>query len=160
MQHSYTSGANYSGKNTKIGIVSARFNGKIIDAMWSAAAATLIENGVADSDITSIYVPGAFELPLACKAMATSNRHDGVIALGCVIRGDTPHFDYVCQAATTGILQTTLITSVPVAFGVLTTNTVEQAMLRSSSSNPENNKGHDCALCVLEMINVLKSVNP
>ena len=158
MQQSYTEGADYSGKYKKIGIISARFNGNIVEALRNAAHKTLLENGTSESDITSINVPGAFELPAACKKMALTGNYDGLIALACVIRGETPHFDYVCQGCTSGIQQVSLETLVPIAYGVLTTNTAEQAQQRASTSNISNNKGRDAALCVLEMINVLKSV--
>ncbi len=157
MKHSQTIGADYSGKNAKIAIVSARFNGEIVESMRVAAHETLIDNGVNKSDIKHVYVPGAFELPLACKTLA-AKEYDAVIALGCVIRGDTPHFDYVCGSSAEGIQQASLETKVPIAFGVLTTDTTEQALERSSSSNIEHNKGRDMALCVLEMINVLKNI--
>ncbi len=158
MKHSQTTGANYSGSNVKVAIVSARFNGKIVDAMRVAAHQTLLENDVIETDIKHIYVPGAFELPLACKALAESKKYNAVISLGCVIRGDTPHFDYVCSSSALGIQQACLETNTPIAFGVLTTDTTEQALERSSTSNIEHNKGRDTALCVLEMINVLKSI--
>ena len=157
MKHSQTIGADYSGKNTKIAIVSARFNGEIVESMRVAAHQTLIDNGVNKSDIKHVYVPGAFELPLACKTLA-AKEYDAVIALGCVIRGDTPHFDYVCSSSADGIQQASLETNIPIAFGVLTTDTTEQALERSSSTNIEQNKGRDMALCVLEMINVLKTI--
>jgi len=159
MEQSYTSGADYSGKYARIGIVSARFNGDIVEAMRMAAHDTLIENGVSEEDITSVHVPGALELPLACKTMtmATAKRQDGIIALGCVIRGDTPHFEYVCQGCTSGIQQVSLETNIPIVFGVLTTDTVAQARARSSANN--ENKGRYAALCVLEMINVLKTID-
>ena len=158
MQKSYTKGANYYGADTRIGIVSARFNGNIVEALREAAFTTLLDNGVSDKDITSIHVPGAFELPTACNALAVTNEYDGLIALGCVIRGETPHFDYVCQGCTSGIQQIALDTKLPIAYGVLTTDTEEQAHQRASTNDLTKNKGHDAALCVLEMINVLKSI--
>jgi len=154
MKHSETTGANYSGNNKKIAIVASRFNGEIVEAMRIAAHQTLLKNGVNETDIFHTHVPGAFELPLACKTLALKN-FDAVIALGCVIRGDTPHFEYVCSGAALGIQQVSLETNKPIAFGVLTTDTSEQALQRSSTSNIEHNKGHDAALCALEMINVL-----
>ncbi len=155
MQGSYTSGADYSGRGLCIGIVSARFNGEIVEAMRAGAKATLLEYHVAESDVTCIHVPGAFELPLACKTMAETGKYDGIIALGCVIRGDTPHFDYVCQGCTSGLQDASLQSGVPIAFGLLTTDTLEQAVQRSTG---ESNKGRNAALCVLEMVNALKSV--
>ena len=158
MKHSQTSGADYSGNNVSIAIVSARFNGEIVDSMRVDAHQPLLDNGVDKASIKHVYVPGAFELPLACKTLAVTKKYDAVIALGCVIRGDTPHFDYVCSSSAEGIQQVSLETNVPIAFGVLTTDTTEQALERSSSKNLEHNKGRDMALCVLEMINVLKSI--
>ena len=158
MKKSHTSGADYTGHDARIGIVSARFNGEIVESMRVAAVETLLDNGVENSNITSLHVPGAFELPITCKKLAVTNHYDGIIALGCVIRGDTPHFDYVCQGCTSGLQQVTLNTDVPVAFGLLTTDSLEQAQLRSSSDNLDQNKGRDAALCILEMINVLKSI--
>lgn len=155
MQESYTKGADYSGQDARIGIVSARFNGRIVEAMRTAAQAALLEYRVAETDITCVHVPGAFELPLACKAMAGTGRYDGIIALGCVIRGDTPHFEYVCQGCTSGIQEVCLQSGIPVAFGLLTTDTLKQALQRCAENS---NKGRDAALCVLEMINVLKSI--
>lgn len=158
MKHSQTIGANYSGKGSKIAIVSARFNGEIVEAMRVAAHQVLLDHDVDKKNIVHIYVPGAYELPLACKRLAESAKYDAVIALGCVIRGDTPHFDYVCSSSAEGILQASLDTNIPIAFGVLTTNTAEQAHERSSTIDIEHNKGSDMALCALEMINVLKSI--
>ncbi len=155
MRESYTKGTNYSGRGTRIGIVSARFNGRIVEAMRASAQTTLLGHDVAEADVICRHVPGAFELPLACKAMAVTGDFDGLIALGCVIRGDTPHFEYVCQGCTTGIQEVSLQSGIPVAFGLLTTDTLNQALQRSTG---DNNKGHDAALCVLEMINVLRTI--
>ncbi len=157
MQGSYTPGAEYSGQGLRIGIVSARFNGEIVEAMRASAQATLLEHRVAEADITCIHVPGAYELPLACKTMAGTGKYDGIIALGCVIRGDTPHFEYVCQGCTFGIQEASLQSGLPIAFGLLTTDTLEQAVERSTG---DGNKGRDAALCVLEMAHVLKSIPP
>lgn len=154
MQGSYTPGAEYSGQGLRFGIVSARFNGEIVEAMRASSQATLLEHRVAEADITCIHVPGAFELPLACKTMAGTGKYDGIIALGCVVRGDTPHFDYVCQGCTFGIQEASLQSGLPIAFGLLTTDTLEQAVERSTG---DGNKGRDAALCVLEMVHVLKS---
>ncbi|MGH1537004.1 MAG: 6,7-dimethyl-8-ribityllumazine synthase [Gammaproteobacteria bacterium] len=158
MKHSETKGADYSGAAAKIAIVSARFNGEIVDSMRNAAHQTLLENHVDEANINHVLVPGAFELPLACKALAESKKYHAVIALGCVIRGDTPHFDYVCSSSAIGVQRASMDTNIPIAFGVLTTDNSKQALERSSKENIECNKGRDAALCVLEMINVLKSV--
>ena len=157
MKHSNTTGADYSANNVKIAIVSARFNGEIVEAMRNAAQQTLLEHGMKETNISYAHVPGAFELPLTCKQFARSG-YDAVIALGCVIRGDTPHFDYVCNGAASGLQQASLETNTPMAFGVLTTDTLQQAQQRASTTNLEDNKGRDAALCVLEMINVLKAI--
>ncbi len=158
MKHSETRGADYNGDGAKIAIVSARFNGEIVDSMRIASHKTLLNNSVNEDNIIHIAVPGAFELPLASKKLAESKKYHAIIALGCVIRGDTPHFDYVCNSSAKGILQASLETNIPIAFGVLTTDNTEQALERASKDNFENNKGRDAALCVLEMINVLKSI--
>jgi len=158
MKQSQTTGANYDANNAKVAIVCARFNGDIVQAMYEAAQQTLLDNGMTEKNIKVIHVPGAFELPLASKALAQSKKYSSVIALGCVIRGDTPHFDYVCNSAAMGIQHASLETNIPIAFGVLTTDTAEQALQRSSSSKLEDNKGRDAALCALEMMNVLKSL--
>ena len=160
MEQSYTPGADYTGNQARVAIVSARFNGNIVESLRKAAYSTLIDNKVDKDAITHAYVPGAFELPIACKQLALSNNFDGIIALGCIIRGDTPHFEYVSQGCAMGIQQASLDTNIPIAFGVLTTDTLEQAMKRSSSGNTDDNKGHDAALCVLEMINLFKTINP
>jgi 6,7-dimethyl-8-ribityllumazine synthase len=158
MKHSQTIGADYNGKTSRIAIVSARFNGEIVESMRVAAHQTLLDNDVDKKNIKHFYVPGAFELPLISKQLAKSENYDAIIALGCVIRGDTPHFDYVCTSSADGILQASLETNIPIAFGVLTTNTIDQAHERSSSTQIEDNKGRDMALSVLEMINVLKQI--
>ena len=157
MKQSETKGADLSGKNKRIAIVTSRFNGEIVEAMCTAAHQVLLENGVDETDIFQIHVPGAFELPLASKMLATKD-YDAVIALGCVIRGETPHFDYVCSGVSVGIQNASLETNTPIAFGVLTTNNVEQALERSSTTNIEQNKGRDAALCALEMINTLNRI--
>ena len=158
MKHSQTIGADYNGKTSRIAIVSARFNGEIVESMRVAAHQTLLDNDVDKKNIKHFYVPGAFELPLISKQLAKSENYDAIIALGCVIRGDTPHFDYVCTSSADGILQASLETNIPIAFGVLTTNTIDQAHERSSSTQIKHNKGRDMALSVLEMINVLKQI--
>lgn len=158
MKESYIRGEKYSGENARIGIVSARFNGNIVEAMRTVAYDTLVENDVRKENIASVYVPGAFELPIACKCMASTGKYDGIIALGCVIRGDTPHFEYVCQGCTAGIQQASLESGVPIAFGVLTTDTSAQAQARATTGDGGENKGRDAALCILEMIHVLRGI--
>ena len=146
------------GKGKRFGIVVSRFNDFITEKLLGGALDGLLRTGVKESDIHVIKVPGAFEIPLAAKKVVQGGNYDAVICLGAVIRGSTPHFDYVCSGAATGIQQVSLDTNKPIAFGVLTTDTMEQALQRSSTTNIDENKGRDAALCVLEMINVLKAV--
>lgn len=142
--------------NAKFAIVAARFNSDIVNNLLKGTLTTLSEQGVNDENIDTVYVPGAFELPLVAKQLVETNKYSAVITLGCVIRGDTPHFDFVAGECARGIMDISLATSVPVVFGVLTTDTPEQAQLRSQING--ENKGVDCALCALEMSNVLKSI--
>ena len=145
-----------SAGDARFAIVAARFNHEIVNNMLSAAEACLLEQGVAHESIDILYVPGAFELPLLASELANSGRYQAIITLGCVIRGDTPHFDFVCRQAASGIMQVGLDSGVPVIFGVLTTDTLEQAQLRSQLNG--ENKGVDAALCALEMNNVLNQI--
>lgn len=140
------------GAGKKIAIVVSQFNGFITEKLLAGAEKTLTESGVKDADILTTFVPGAFELPLACLALASSGHYQAVIALGCVIKGATPHFDYVCAEAARGINQAGLETGVPVIFGVLTTDTVDQALERSGD---KANKGTDSALAALHMANLM-----
>ena len=140
----------------KFGIVAARFNEFITSKLVSGCEDCLIRHGAAGDDITLAWVPGAYEIPMACKKMAESGKYDAVIALGCVIRGATPHFDYVCAEASKGIAQVSMQTGVPVAFGVLTTENIEQAIERAGSK--AGNKGYDCALSAVEMVNLIKQL--
>ncbi len=150
-------GRNLSGENLRIGIVVARFNTAITDKLLAGATQTLRGYGVAVADITVVRVPGAFEIPLAAKVLARTERYDGLVALGAVIRGDTPHFDYVAGACARGIAQVGLEYAIPIAFGVLTVDTVEQAVERSGAGT--GNKGVDAATAVLEMIAVLRDLD-
>lgn len=145
------------GKKPRIAIVVSRFNPEICEGLLSGAVSTLKESGLAQADRTIFRVPGAFEIPLALKKCAATKKYQGLIALGAVIRGDTPHFDYVCRAATDGIGRVALDSALPVAFGILTTDTLKQAQERSAPD--EFNKGREAAMTVLEMINVLKDVD-
>jgi 6,7-dimethyl-8-ribityllumazine synthase len=141
------------GEGRRIAIVAARFTKDLSQMMVDRAVATLESRGVATDDITLAWVPGSFELPLICDEFAGGGEYDGVIALGCVIRGETTHYDYVCQAATDGVLQTGLRHSIPVLFGVLTTENQAQAVARADGS--KGDKGADCATAVLQMIALL-----
>jgi len=138
----------------KIAIILSRFNEAIGRALLKGAREGLRESGLGEQEIHLFEVPGAFEIPLAALTAARSRRYSGIICLGAVIRGETPHFDYVCEGATQGILQAQLQTGLPIAFGVLTTDTVEQAMARAKEGH--ENKGYECAKVVIEMIELVK----
>lgn len=151
-----TYSGSYQGKDLKVGIVVARFNDFVTTRLLDGAIDTLKRNGVAEDSIDVAWVPGAFEIPLATKLLAQKQKYDGLIALGAVIRGETSHFDYVCNGVATGIATVTLKTEVPTMFGVLTTDTIDQAMNRAGLKG--GNKGSDCALSLLEMINLKKEL--
>lgn len=142
----------------KFAIVTGRFNSAITERLLSGALDALNRCGAEVADIEVVKVPGSWEIPIAIQAIAAQKRHDAIIALSAVIRGDTPHFDYVAGQAASGIAQTSLASGVPVAFGVLTTNTVEQAMDRAGLKS--GNKGYDAALTAIEMANLLRSLRP
>lgn len=143
-------------KDLRIGIVASRFNGFIVDALVSGAVDALVRHGVRERDITLVRVPGAWEIPMAVKRMAARRRFDAVIALGAVIRGATPHFEYVAGECVKGIAQASLGEDVPVAFGVLTTDTIEQAIERAGTK--AGNKGADAAMSAIEMVNLLRQL--
>ncbi len=139
-----------SGKGRKIGIVYADWNSEITYALRDGAVKTLIDNGVKESDITLYNVPGSFELIYGASQMVKSNQYDAVIAIGCVIRGDTPHFDYICEGVTAGLSQLNVQYDTPVIFGLITTNNLLQAQERSGGRH--GNKGDECAVTALQMI--------
>lgn len=143
-------------KNMKIAIVVARFNEFITSKLLSGCIDCLIRHEAADEDLTVAWVPGAFEIPMAAKKLAESGKYDAVICLGAVIRGATPHFDYVCAEASKGIAQVSMQTGVPVAFGVLTTENIQQAVERAGTKS--GNKGVDCAMTAMEMVNLFKEM--
>lgn len=143
-------------KEAKIGIVAARFNDFIVSKLVSGAVDGLVRHDVNDDDITLAWVPGAFEIPVVAKRMAESGKYDAVICLGAVIRGATSHYDYVCNEVSKGVAQVSMNTGVPVLFGVLTTDNIEQAIERAGTK--AGNKGYDCALSAVEMINLLKTI--
>ncbi len=146
--------AGYVAKGKKFALVVARFNGFIVESLLEGAVDTLKRVGnVAEQDITIVRIPGAFEMPLAVQQVAASKKYDAIIALGAVIRGGTPHFEYVSGTCTSGIGQVALAHSLPVAFGVLTVDSIEQAIERSGTK--AGNKGAEAAMSVLEMVNVL-----
>lgn len=136
----------------RVGIVAARFNEFITNKLVEGARDGLVRHGVAEENIFAAWVPGAFEIPLIAKKMAESGRYDAVICLGAVIRGATSHYEYVCSEASKGIAQASLLTGVPVLFGVLTTENIEQAIERAGTK--AGNKGYDCALSAIEMVNL------
>jgi len=144
------------GTDLKIGIVIARFNEFITNKMLDGALGNLRQHGVKEEDIDTAWVPGAFEIPLAAKKMASSGKYDAVITLGTVIRGSTPHFDYVCSEAAKGIANASLATGKPVIFGVLTTENIEQAIERAGTK--AGNKGADVAVDAIEMANMIKTL--
>ena len=142
--------------DVKIAIVAARFNDFVVEHLVEGAVDALGRHEVKEENIFLAKVPGAFEIPLAAKRMAESGNYDAVICVGAVIRGSTTHYDYVCNEVSKGIAQVSLATGVPVMFGVLTTENIEQAVERSGSK--AGNKGAECAVGALEMINLLKKM--
>ncbi|MCD2138880.1 6,7-dimethyl-8-ribityllumazine synthase [Salinicoccus halitifaciens] len=144
------------GENLKVAIVAGRFNDFITERLIAGAEGTLTAHGVDAEDIDLAYVPGAFEIPIAAKQMAESGKYDAIIGLGCVIRGSTTHYDYVCSQAASGIMEAGLSTNVPVMFGVITTETIEQAIERAGTKL--GNKGSDAAAAAIEMANLLSEI--
>jgi len=140
-------------RGRRFAVVASRFNGVIVDKLVEGAQSCLRAHGVAEDDLDLVWVPGAFELPLAAKRLAESGAYDAVICLGAVIRGETAHFEYVAGEAARGITQVALETGVPVMFGVLTTETYEQAMDRAGGQH--GNKGWDAAMAAMETADVL-----
>ena len=140
----------------KIGIVAARFNDFIVSRLIGGCEDTLLRHGVREEDISLAWVPGAFEIPLIASKMAKSGKFDAVIALGAVIRGSTSHYDYVCSEVSKGIANVSLNSDVPVLFGVLTTDSIEQAIERAGSK--AGNKGSECAQGAIEMVNLLRGM--
>ena len=142
----------------RIGIVAARFNEFITNKLVSGAIDALTRHGASAENMTMAWVPGAFEIPLVAQKMANSGKFDAVICLGAVIRGSTPHFDYVSNEVTKGVAHVGLQTGVPTVFGVLTTDTIEQAIERAGTK--AGNKGFDAAMTAIEMANLIKSWEP
>ena len=141
-------------RNSKFGLVVSRFNSFITEKLLDGAIDALRRHGAADADLEIVWCPGAFELPLAVSAMADSGKYDAIVALGCVIRGGTPHFEYVAGECVKGLSQVMMQKNIPVAFGVLTVDSIEQAIERAGSK--AGNKGVDAALSVVEMVNLLR----
>lgn len=146
---------NYCGQGMKVGIVASRFNEFITSKLVGGADDCLRRHGVAEDDIECAWVPGAYEIPLMAKKMAQSGKYDAVICVGAVIRGATSHYDYVCNECSKGIAMVSLETGIPVLFGVVTTDTIEQAIERAGTK--AGNKGYDCAMSALEMVNLGKN---
>ncbi|MEH6468015.1 MAG: 6,7-dimethyl-8-ribityllumazine synthase [Porticoccus sp.] len=142
--------------DARIAIVVARWNGNVTENLLSGAQSALNRHGITEPDIDLFRVPGAFELPLVCQKVARTGTYDAIIALGCVIRGGTPHFDYVCSETTRGIGEVALNENLPVAFGLLTTDNLEQAEDRSGDNH--ENKGEEAALTALEMISLFRQL--
>lgn len=143
-------------RDLRIGIVASRFNGFIVEQLQAGAVDALVRHGIHESDISIVRIPGAWEMPLAVKRMASSRRFDAIVALGCVIRGATPHFDFVAGECAKGIAQASMQHDVPVALGVLTTDTIEQAIERAGTK--AGNKGADAATSAIEMANLLRQL--
>ena len=143
-------------QDMKVGIVAARFNEFITSKLVGGAVDGLVRHGVSEEDITTAWVPGAFEIPLIAGKMAKSGKYDAIICVGAVIRGATSHYDYVCNEVSKGIAQVSLQTDIPVLFGVVTTDTIEQAIERAGTK--AGNKGYDCALSAIEMVNLIKQI--
>ena len=145
-----------NGSGLKIGIVAARFNEFIVSKLVSGAEDCLYRHDVAKEDGDVAWVPGAFEIPLVAQAMARTKKYDAIICLGCVIRGATSHYDYVCNEVSKGIAKVSLDENMPVMFGVVTTENIEQAIERAGTK--AGNKGYDCAMGALEMVSLLKGI--
>jgi 6,7-dimethyl-8-ribityllumazine synthase len=143
-----------NGANCRFAIVVSRFNREVTDGLLRGARTALATAGVAEGDVTIVWVPGAFELPVMAMKLAETKRFDAVITLGCLIKGDTMHFEYIAGAAAQGIMHVSTATGVPVLFGVLTTLTDEQALLRAADG--EGNKGREVALAAVEMATLLR----
>lgn len=143
-------------KGLKVAIVATRFNDFIVDRLVGGALDYLERHGLDPADITLVRIPGAFELPLVCQKLADARKYDGILALGAVIRGGTPHFDYVCAEASKGIAQAMLESGTPIGFGLLTCDSIEQAIERAGSKG--GNKGVEAAAAMLETIRVLEQL--
>ncbi len=143
-------------EKVKIGIIASRFNDFVVGRLVDGALDGLKRHNIKEENITLVKVPGAFEIPVIAKKMSEQNQYDAIICLGAVIRGVTSHYDYVCNEVSKGIAQVSLEAGIPVLFGVLTTENIEQAVERSGSK--AGNKGTECALAAIEMINVIKKL--
>jgi 6,7-dimethyl-8-ribityllumazine synthase len=145
-------------RDLRFGLIAARFNDFVVEPLVRGALDTLKRHGVSEKQIEIVRVPGAFDIPIVARKLALSRRYEALIALGAVIRGQTPHFDYVAGECAGGLARIALESGVPIAFGVLTTDTVEQAVDRAGGK--AGNKGADAALVALEMANLLRRLDP
>lgn len=145
------------GRGLRVGVVVSRFNSSITRTLHDGARQRLMRLGVSEADIDTVWVSGAFELPQAVRALMNTERYDGVVALGCVIRGETPHFDYVCRSATDGLTQLAINRDVPLAYGLLTCDTPGQAQARAGL---KSNKGAEAAESLVELIRALEQLKP
>lgn len=146
----------FLGKDLKIGIVAARFNEFITGKLISGAEDSLKRHGLIGDNIHLVWVPGAYEIPFIAKKMAQTGNYDAIIALGAVIKGSTPHFDYVCSEVSKGVASVGLDSNIPIIFGVLTTNTIEEAIERAGTK--AGNKGFDAGMTAIEMVNLVKEL--
>ena len=144
--------------NARIGIVASKFNGFVVDRLLDACISVLNKAGFNEDSVTVVHVPGAFEIPVAAQRLISSARCDAVIALGAIIRGETPHFEYIANECSHGLAKLALTHDTPIIFGVLTTDNSEQAMDRAGSE--ESNKGAEAAKAAIEMISVLRKIKP
>jgi 6,7-dimethyl-8-ribityllumazine synthase len=156
MSNIKTFSGDFSAQGIRVGIVAGRFNDFIVNSLIEGAVDTLVRHGAKESDIELARVPGAVEIPLAVQRMGRTGKYDAIIALGAVIRGGTPHFDFVAGECSKGLGQLTLQLDIPVSFGVLTVDTIEQAIERAGTK--AGNKGAEAAMGVIEMINVLRQI--
>ncbi len=139
-----------------VAVVASRYNAAIVQRLLDGAIDRLAERGIARDRITIVFVPGAWELPLACRRLAEAGGHQAVVALGCVVRGGTPHFEYVCSEASRGVIQASLDTGLPVSFGLLTTDTMEQAEERAGGAH--GNKGAEAADAAVDMAQLMRAL--
>ena len=145
-------------RDLRFGFVAARFNDFVVEPLIRGAIDALKRHGATEKQIEIVRVPGAFDIPIVARKMALSRRYDALVALGAVVRGQTPHFDYVAGECSSGLSRIALETGIPVAFGVLTTDTMEQAVDRAGGK--AGNKGADCAVVAIEMANLLRRLEP
>ncbi len=157
MSNIKTFSGDFSAKDMKIGIVAGRFNDFVVENLISGTIDCLVRHGANESDIELARVPGAVEIPLAVQRMANTDKYDAIIALGAVIRGGTPHFEYVAGECSKGLGQISLQKDIPVSFGVLTVDTIEQAIERAGTK--AGNKGAEAAMGTIEMVNVLRQID-